>query len=101
MRPHSRSRLRPSQVELLRSMQEPVDYRMTIRTRDRLFSFRASLKDLKVRCTRLRMSWWQMSACQQTLCRCVRGCSRVAVDGNDQSSDLVLCRYMVLAGTLH
>jgi hypothetical protein len=29
-------------------MQEPVDYRMTIRTRDRVFSFRASLKDLKV-----------------------------------------------------
>jgi hypothetical protein len=40
------------QVELLRSMQEPVDYRMTIRTRDRLFSFRASLKDLKVRSRR-------------------------------------------------
>lgn len=37
-----------SQVELLRSMQEPVDYRMTIRTQDRLFSFRASLKDLKM-----------------------------------------------------
>ena len=36
------------QVELLRSVEEPVDYRMTIRTRDRLFSFRASQKDLKV-----------------------------------------------------
>ena len=53
MRRHSLSRLRPAQVELLRSMQEPVDYRMTIRTRDRLFSFRASLKDLKVRCLRV------------------------------------------------
>lgn len=46
---------RMPQVELLRSIEEPVDYRMTIRTRDRLFSFRASLKDLKVRSRRLQM----------------------------------------------
>ena len=37
-----------SQVELLRSMTEPVDYRMTIRGSDRVYSFRASLKDLKL-----------------------------------------------------
>lgn len=37
-----------SHVELLRSISEPVDYRMTIRTSDRVFSFRATLKDLKV-----------------------------------------------------
>ena len=37
-----------SQVELLRSIEEPVDYRMTVRTQDRLYSFRASLKDLKL-----------------------------------------------------
>jgi hypothetical protein len=48
MQPKGTVPLGTAHVELLRSMEEPVDYRMTIRVSERCYSFRASLKDLKL-----------------------------------------------------
>ena len=77
-------------VELLRSMAEPVDYRMTLRTRERVFSFRASLKDLKL---------WIATIRTATLCSAATWSSQVRSPkltvGFSQSS-YILMTYRVV-----
>jgi hypothetical protein len=89
-----------SHVELLRSISEPVDYRMTIRTNERVFSFRASLKDLKVwisliRCATLcSVAMWSSDelASFVALCGVTEECINVIVQSRMDGRAPAMCR---------